>query len=262
VRAGKHGENEHYALEKNIVTIGWNEIPDISTITAKKDLEDLYLSINPNVKRMHMIRMVGQMWDFAKEIKIGDIVALPLKSQSAIALGKIEGDYEFRELTLQVKHIRPVRWLGIIPRSQFDQDLLYSLGAFSTVCQIQRNNAEMRIEKLIEKNTSIRKPNTIDTISQLEDDRRLKPRGISEEVEIVTMDIEQHAKDQITKYIAAKFSGHDLTRIVESILRADGYVTAKSEPGKDGGIDVLAGSGPIGFNEPKPVSRYSLTKFD
>ena len=130
VRAGKYGENEHHALEKNIVTIGWNEIPDLSTITAKKDLENLYLRINPNVKRMSMVRMVGQMWDFAKEIKTGDIVALPLKSQSAIALGRIEGDYEFRELTPQVKHIRPVKWSGIIPRSQFDQDLLYSLGAF------------------------------------------------------------------------------------------------------------------------------------
>jgi restriction system protein len=89
-------------LEKNIVTIGWNEIPDISTITAKKDLEDLYLKINPNVKRMHMVRMVGQIWDFVKEIKEGDTLALSLKSQSAIALGKVEGDYEYKELTPQV----------------------------------------------------------------------------------------------------------------------------------------------------------------
>jgi hypothetical protein len=35
-----------------------------------------------------------------------------------------------------------------------DQDLLYSLGAFSTVYQIQRNNAEIRIEKMIFKNKS------------------------------------------------------------------------------------------------------------
>lgn len=61
--------------------------------------------------------------------------------------------------------------------------------------------------------------------------------------EIAMSDIEQHAKDQITKYIAAKFSSHGLPRIVEAILKAEGYVTAKSEPGKDGGIDILAGSG-------------------
>ena len=39
IRAGKYGEIELYALENNSVTIGWNENPDLSTITAKKDLE-------------------------------------------------------------------------------------------------------------------------------------------------------------------------------------------------------------------------------
>jgi restriction system protein len=144
VRAGKYGENEHYALENNVVTIGggWG-LPNIDKITTKKDLENLYLRINPNVKRLSMVKMIGQIWDFAKEIKTGDIVALPLKSQSAIALGTIKGDYEFRELP-EVKHILPVKRSGIIPRSEFDQDLLYSLGASLTVCQIQRNNAEVR----------------------------------------------------------------------------------------------------------------------
>lgn len=30
------------------------------------------VKINPNVERMNMVRMVGQMRDFAKEIKTGD----------------------------------------------------------------------------------------------------------------------------------------------------------------------------------------------
>jgi predicted Mrr-cat superfamily restriction endonuclease len=33
---------------------------------------------------MRAVRIVGQIWDFAKEINKGDIVALPLKSQSSI----------------------------------------------------------------------------------------------------------------------------------------------------------------------------------
>jgi hypothetical protein len=63
----------------------------------------------------------------------------------------------------------------------------------------------------------------IGTVDPLEDDRRLKPRWTSEEAEKVRMNIEQHARDQITKYIAAKFSGHGLTRIVESILSIPHY---------------------------------------
>jgi restriction system protein len=38
---------------------------------------------------------------------------------------------------------------------------------------------------------------------------------------------------------------------VEAILKAQGYITKNSEPGKDGGVDILAGSGPLGFNDPR-----------
>ena len=99
-------------------------------------------NFHPNKSPMHVARVVGQIWDFAKEIKRGDLVALPLKTQSSIAIGRIEGDYEYREISPEVKHIRKVKWLKIIPRSEFDQDLLFSLGAFSTVCEIKRNDAE------------------------------------------------------------------------------------------------------------------------
>ena len=91
--------------------------------------------------------MVGQIWDFAKEIKKGDIVALPLKLQSSIALGKVEGEYEFKEISPTIKHTRPVRWLRMVARSEFDQDLLFSLGAFTTVCEIRRNDAENRVRR-------------------------------------------------------------------------------------------------------------------
>lgn len=46
-------------------------------------------------------------------------------------------------------HCINVRWIQQdIPRSNFDQDILYSLGAFITVCRIKRNDAEKRIHKL------------------------------------------------------------------------------------------------------------------
>lgn len=51
VRAGKYGENDTMLLKK--YRNDWlNEIPDISTITSKKDLEGLYLRTNPNVQKM------------------------------------------------------------------------------------------------------------------------------------------------------------------------------------------------------------------
>ena len=59
------------------------------------------------------------------------------------------------------------------------------------------------------------------------------------------LDVNQYAKDRIVKHISTKFSGHGLARLIESILRVQGYITLMSDPGKDGGVDILAGSGTI-----------------
>lgn len=51
--------------------------------------------------------------------------------------------------------------------------------------------------------------------------------------------------------IARRFAGHKLAYLVADILRADGYQTHISAPGPDGGVDVLAGRGPLGFEAPR-----------
>ena len=63
------------------------------------------------------------------------------------------------------------------------------------------------------------------------------------------------------KHLEANFAGHHLARLIEAILKAQGYVTRKSEPGKDGGIDILAGSGPLGFNEPTYLCTNKIVVF-
>lgn len=74
--------------------------------------------------------------------------------------------------------------------------------------------------------------------------------GSDKSLELGT-DVEEFSNDIIVKHIQSKFTGHGLATIIECILKAQGYTTLKSEPGKDEGIDILAGSGPLGFSEPR-----------
>lgn len=64
-------------------------------------------------------------------------------------------------------------------------------------------------------------------------------------------DIEQLAKDELIKRTTADLSGHKLARLVEAILNAQGFITYNSPPGKDRGVDILAGSGLLGLEEPR-----------
>lgn len=160
-------------------------------------------------------------------MKVEDLVALPSKREPKIHFGKVTGPYQYvNSNPAGLKHTRPVTWLQAIPRAQIDRDILYSLGAFSSLAKIQRNNAEERVRKLLEGNGG---------------------SGNGEE----KPDLEELARDAIRDYLNRRFKGHALASLVEGILQAQGYRTFLSATGPDGGVDILAGSGPLGFETPR-----------
>jgi restriction system protein len=60
-------------------------------------------------------------------------------------------------------------------------------------------------------------------------------------------------KDQVRTFVMTRFREHDLTRLVAAILEALGFVCDVSPAGPDGGVDILAGAGPLGFSDPTIV---------
>jgi len=77
-------------------------------------------------------------------MQANELVVLPLKTTGTIAVGRVSGPYVYRDdLGSDFRHARPVTWTKTtVPRDDFDQDLLYSFGAFLTVGQVRRENAE------------------------------------------------------------------------------------------------------------------------
>lgn len=238
VRAGKYGDAEQAAIDKGVVTIGWNELPDLSTINDREALADLYRKLHPDASGGKVANHVGQVWAFRSRIKKDDLVVLPLKSRSAIAIGKMVGPYQYvTDMGDGIRHVRKVEWLRTdIPRTDFDQDILHSFGAFMTVCQIERNNAEERIKAVL--NGKKATPAVNNNVDVLDEDTQ-------------ALDIEQAAGDQILEHIQRHFSGHKLAALVDAVLKAEGYLTKVSPPGPDGGVDILAGTGPMGFGPPR-----------
>lgn len=236
-RAGSNGEQQELCLTKDVVTIGWTELPNLSSLDERDQLKEIYRKIYPNDKPGAVNNRAGQIWAFAKKIKIGDLVVLPLKDEPLIAIGEVQTSYEYaKDFDENANHIIKVRWIDKeIPKHRFDQDLLYSFGAFMTVCQIKRNDAEERIRAILAGKAL--KLNVEDETD--EDD---SPENF---------DLESVAHTRLVKFINQKFKGHGLESLVEEILKAEGYVTNKTGKGADGGADILAGSGPMGFESPR-----------
>ena len=64
-------------------------------------------------------------------------------------------------------------------------------------------------------------------------------------------DLDQEVKDRIIARFRRQYAGGQLEYLVASILKAYGYHVLQTRKGPDGGIDVLAGKGDLGFGEPR-----------
>lgn len=236
-RAGRFGEGETLALDKSVAVIGWEELPDLAAYPDRESLKAAIAAQYPDRSTGAVTNWAGQLWTFVHQINEGDLVALPLKSRSVIAVGRVEGPYAYRtDLGDKFHHVRPVKWLKEIPRTEFDQDLLYSLGAFMTVCQIKRGDAEARVKAMLagtKAPTPPLDPTPTDTDTPQE------------------VDLEEYGRDQISAHILQRFKGHGMARLLEGILKAQGYTVHRSPEGADGGIDLLAGQGVLGFDPPR-----------
>jgi restriction system protein len=240
VRAGSHGEQQETAINERVVCHAWNELPDYSRVSSKEEMREVYATTYPRAGEKQVISGLGQVWRFARDIQIGDIVALPLKTESAFQFGRVTGEYQYRKLAPNVMHTRSVVWLNTVPRSAFPKDILFSMNSALTVFRVYRNDAEARVSKIL----ASLKPGGDAPL----DEPGINSDQIPEEEEL---DLEETARDEILKAIEAKFKGHGLAHLVGAVLRAEGYKTVVSPAGPDGGVDILAGKGPFGFDQPR-----------
>lgn len=255
VRAGRYGEREGLALDQGLAVIGWDALPDLSDLQTRESLMEVLQAAYPDDSHKRLLNWQAQLWAFLKSISPGDLVALPLKGSPAVAIGRVTGDYTYRmDLPSDARHTRPVEWLTKdLPRTAISQDLLYSLGAFLTVCEIKRHDAVKRLAALAKdgrdpgwsgsKASSIAAPNA----------------DAPSDEESIPPDVQEIADDQINARIEQEFAGHDMAVLIEAILAARGMVTWRSPEGPDGGVDVLAGSGPLGMDPPRIAVQVKST---
>ena len=145
VRCGEKGEGgEAIALEHGLVGIGWGELGDLSPLTSLDAVRQRFAATYESDKPATLENWARQVNTFLNWIKPGDIVAMPLKETPAVAFGTVTGEYRFAQDAIEpLVHQRAVKWVhDDVPRQAIGQDLLYSLGAFMTVCQISERRRE------------------------------------------------------------------------------------------------------------------------
>lgn len=152
VRAGREGRYEQLALEEGVAVIGWSEIGPLTPPVTRDELKALVREASDDEQKEQSINVqAGQIYRFIEEIALGDLIVLPhLANPGHVAVGRVEGEYEFLETgpfeDADAKHTRPTEWLAeAVPYENFPDDLRSAFGQQGTVSEIGKPNAAARI---------------------------------------------------------------------------------------------------------------------
>ena len=251
IRSGRLGERDRVALESNLSGGGFEEFPDLTACTSRADVQAVAESATPEYSKGKLTNAVSQLWALRGRIKPGDLMAMPMKTTRQIALGRVTTGYRYlAENPPAMRHVVGVEWIRKdLPRTAVKQDLLYTLGSALTLFAPSKNNAVERLETLLETGVD---PGAVDTLPPLSSHVPAADSELDSSVDSpeLSTDFEQAVADQIRTRIGEDFAGHALADLVAAILTAEGLKCDVAPPGRDGGIDITAGRGPLGIDSP------------
>ncbi|MFD8497449.1 restriction endonuclease [Amycolatopsis sp. NPDC059657] len=151
VRAGQHGERDQEALREGLVILGWERVPNLDDYGSRAELGLDLRYRYAEMSHSTVANWTGQLWRFSREIVVGDLVVMPIKTLGGLyAIGDITGNYGYRtEAAPGFRHVRAVRWSRTdVHREEIGPDLLSSLSAQLTVCRLARHRALDRLRAL------------------------------------------------------------------------------------------------------------------
>lgn len=251
VRAGARGANEGFNLDRGRATIGWPNLGDIAACRSREDVRALVESREPGIPANRASNYTAQLWAFRNTIQPGDLIVLPLKSRPGyVQFGRVTGGYAFDadEQDPTRQKFVSVDWQPEpVAKAVIAQDLLYTLGGSMTVFSPSRNNALERLESVAAKGVDPRAIATTPTHENLE--ANVTDPDTAPTIEAI--------RDRVRTHVAATFREHQLTHLVSDVLTVLGFRCEVSPPGPDGGVDIIAGRGPLGLDAPLIVEVKS-----
>ena len=213
--------NDSLFLNEGIIAIGWDEMGDLSQIPASREaFSNKYSEIHPEATKNSVANRVGVLYKFAHEMKVGDYVVFPSKSNREINIGVVESDYLYNAGE-RYSNRRKVKWLKSLPRMKFSQGALYEAGSFITLFVI-KNYADDFLSVL---NSNYNENDVA---------------AVDETVALTAEETKENTKDFILRELDRQFKGYDLELFVADLLNAMGYRTKISPHGGDSGVDIVA----------------------
>lgn len=244
VRAGDDNELVEIFSAKKLVAIGWNAMGDVASLADREGFKRAYAAAYPD----HSIRKAntnaGQIYRFYREMSVGDFVLSYDKATRVYKVGEITSDARYSPATIDgYPNIRSVTWKAIVKRDDLSPSAKNTLGSTMTVFTFDSCAEEIRSRMGL--------PGTLAPVPPSEEE---DAAPYAEEV--------QGRADELISDIVSGLDAYEFQALVAGVLRAMGFRTKESDPGRDRGIDIVATSDAFGFSPPtiKVQVKHRTTK--
>lgn len=220
---GIHTTDDSLFLHDNVIAIGWKDFGDCSKLEPSREAYKAhYIKTYPDSKKGAIATSAGMLYRFAVEMKIGDYVVFPSKTDRKINIGIVESDFIYKPEAAPYVQQRNVKWLKQLPRTAFSQGALYEVGSALSFFLLKNYADEymQALDKGFKPSTAMAEPD--------------------ETVAATAEDIVEATRDFVLKELSKQLKGYALEEFVADLLRAMGYRCTVSPQGGDSGIDITA----------------------
>lgn len=138
---------EHEFLGQGVIAISNDEIGPVQEWPGDEGIARRLRTALPERSPQAIGTFVRYWRDFRLDMQPGDTVVVPMSGRRA-AIGVVTGEYSYNhdpKTDTKLRHRRAVDWLGVVDRSDLDDDLRKVVNAPGTICRIGAPNAAERL---------------------------------------------------------------------------------------------------------------------
>ena len=226
-------------IEEGYIAIGWNGIGDLSQLEANREaFKEKLAEAYPNTKAGAIPVQAGVLFRFVYDMKEGDIIIYPSKSDRMVNIGRVSSSYGYvASDPFEYSNHRHVEWKAHIPRDEFPQAALNEIGSAVTLFSVSRYAHEF-----------------LARINEVSQTSPISNQAESEDDETATDEISKQAVETTSDYIIRKLKSdldsYEFEHFVAHILECMGYTARVTQASADGGVDVIAHKDELGFEPP------------
>jgi restriction system protein len=249
VRLGTEGEYADRCYDKGVAAIGWHEIGDITGIQEYRDLrKKIYESRRSDFKSEGGAGVAaGMIWNFIKNMNIGDAVLSPKKETRELLVGTVTGAHKYDKTAVSedLPNIRPVQWLRFIPYDKVPNEIWRSMTAWQTLFELSSPEAVEATAALLKGLGSAGTGPSPEPPVPPE-----PPLNPPIEGERLFKDSYEKSLEILAAHFDT-FSGIEFQQIVAGVLKAAGLYVRPIKIGPDQGIDIEAYRDPLQIGPPR-----------